>query len=224
MKAGLLTLIILAASCGEHKVANQQDRVGEIRQVTTSAVVGNEKADLDAVCNALTQGQAVLSSSLNGRHTFSALQTDCSGNTIENGDVQVTIQSGLSGFVFKRVADGLDFIFPIIETPEVGVLSEICQSRSNLVNPIVDGNDITFFTTGAINPADCRGGAGEICVKVEKAFPQNENSAVVHTKEWLRVRVNSADARNIGFVTHRKKVTRSFCGINEVLTFSATLK
>ena len=223
MKAALLTLIILAVSCGEHKVA-QQERVGELRQITSSAVTGSERSDLEAVCNALSQGQSVLSNSLNSRHTFSALQTDCSGNTIENGDVQVMIQSSLSGFVFKRVADGLDFIFPIIETPEVGSLSQICRSLPELTNPIVNGNDITFFTTAAINTTDCRKESGEICVKIEKAFPQNENSAEVHTKEWLKVRVNSADSRYIGFVTDRKKVTRSFCGRNEVLTFRATLK
>lgn len=223
MKAGLLTLILLAVSCGEHKVS-QQDRVGELRQITSSAVTGNERADIEAVCNALSQAQSTLSSSLNSRHTFNALQTDCSGNTIQNGDVQVMIQTSLSGFVFKRVADGLDFIFPIIETPDVGVLSGICRSLPELTSPIVNGNDITFFTTTGISQADCRREAGEICVSVEKAFPQNENSAAVHTKEWLKVRINSVDARYIGFVTDRKKVTRSFCGRDEVLTFRATLK
>jgi hypothetical protein len=49
------------------------------------------------------------------------------------------------------------------------------------------------------------------------------DSATVHTKEWLRVRTTDNKEKYIGFVTYRKKITRSYCGINDVLVFKSNL-
>lgn len=223
MKLSLLLLSFALVSCGEYK--NQglaQNKVGDILPViANSPANGSDRANVSAICNALAQKSNILGTALNSTHTFFASQQDCSGNQMGAGDVETVIQSNGSNFVFKRKSDGLDFIFPNVETPDSGVMAEICNNLSNLTNPVV-GNEITYFTTTGISSNDCPTASGEICIAIRKAFAQG-NTAQVHTKEWMRVRVAGTQGR-VGFFTHRKKVTQSFCAQNEALIFQATLK
>lgn len=228
MKFAILLLTILAVSCGEYKTLDgASERVGDLRQVTgeNAAASRLDRENMVQVCNALAIKKSVLGTALNSVHTFSTSQSDCEGNNIGSGNVNVVLQSGLSGFVFKRQTDGLDFIFPNVETHDSGVFADICNDISDLSNPVrkEGSSDITYFNTTSISSSDCSPASGEICVKVEKAFLQG-TTAQVHTKEWLRVRVSSPDNKYLGFVTQRKKVTQSFCGRNEVLTFQASLQ
>ncbi len=226
MKYSILLLSILAVSCGEYKtMGGASDRVGDIRQVTGQDAAASrlDRDNMVKVCNALARKESILMTALNSIHTFSTSQSDCDGNSIGSGNVNVVLQSGLSGFVFKRQSDGLDFIFPNVETADSGVLADICADISDLSNPVKGETEVTYFTTSAISSSDCAPSSGEICVKVEKAFFQG-STATIHTKEWLRVRVSSPDNKYIGFVTERKKVTQSFCGRNEALKFQASLQ
>jgi hypothetical protein len=154
--------------------------------------------------------------------TFFASQTDCSGNTVNSGNVEVVIQNNAGNYVFKKQSDNQDFIFPNVETNTSGVLADVCGSLSNLQNPLTNAQGATYFTTLNISSSDCPPVPGEICVQVESASQQGE-SFVVHTKEWLRIRTNSTSGK-IGFFTQRKKITRGFCGVNQYLSFQASLK
>lgn len=228
MKYSILFLSILAVSCGEYKTTGvSSDRVGDIRQVITddlSPATRLDRENMVKVCNALAKKEAILLTALNSNHTFSTFQSDCEGNIMSSGNVTVVLQRGLSEeFVYKRTSDGLDFIFPTLETTKSGVVSDICQNISNLTNPVKADSNITYFSTSGISGSDCAQATGEICVRVEQAFLQG-TTATVHTKEWLRVRVSSPDNKYIGFVTERKKVTQSFCGQDEALTFKASLQ
>lgn len=215
---------ILLSSCGNYEMTgNRIERVGEILPLTSRELTTTDRNNLSVICNAFRQKEAILPSTMNTLHTFSINQTDCEGNLITNEKTQVTIQSGLLGYFFKRVSDGQDFIFPQIETTQSGVLKEACDSLNTLSNPLMRENNVTYLTTTGILTSDCSPAYGEVCVKLDQAFVQGEQ-ALVHTKEWLRVRVSSPDGKYIGFVTQRKKVTRSYCGRNEALTFGAKLE
>lgn len=222
MKFPLIALALLAVSCGEYKTAGVSlNKVGEIRAITSTQATATDRNNIVAVCNALAQKNAILSTAINSTHTFMAAQSDCTGNNMGSGLVETVLQNN-GRYVFKRKADGLDFILPDVETNEDGVFADLCAAVSNLQNPVTGTSGLTYFSTSGINPADCTQASGEICVKLEKAFV-NGNSATVHTKEWIRVRVSGNQGR-IGFWTSRKKVTQSFCGANEALTYQATLR
>jgi hypothetical protein len=135
--------------------------------------------------------------------------------------VPATIQKVGANFFFKK-ADGMDFLFPNLETTNTGLFPDICSSLAGLSNPIIGQNEVTFISTLGINPGDCAPAFGEVCVKLEKAFVQG-SSAVVHTKEWIRVRTPSVQGL-VGFFTFRKKVSKSFCPEGQTITSSATLK
>lgn len=224
MKYSLAFMVFLAVSCGKYIPGSMTDTsIGEVRTLSVSpaAVTPETRTNVVAICNALLQKEAILSTAVNTTHTFTANQTDCQGSAISSGTQNVTIQRGSGGYVFRKVEGG-DFMFPEIETTSSGVLSEICSNISNLRNPIIGRSEAVYFATSGINPSDCSPLFGELCIQVETAFVQG-STATIHTKDWLRIRTNPAQAR-LGFFSQRKRVTRSYCGQNEVLSFTATLK
>lgn len=223
MKMILISMMAILSSCGDYKAGQFIDSsVGEVKAISAPVLIsGVEKDNLVSVCNSLSQKELVLDSALNTRHIFTANQTDCLGKTVFSGDIPVTIQKTGTNYVFKK-GDGLDFIFPNLETPSSGLFSDICSNLDGLSNPIIGQNEVTFISSLGINPGDCSAAFGEICIKLEKAYVQGA-TAVVHTKEWIRVRTPSVQGL-VGFFTLRKKVSRSFCPEGQTITSSANLK
>jgi hypothetical protein len=224
MNKSMVLLTLFLFSCGDYKPGNGlYNTVGEVRSLglSPSEVSSDTRATVVSICNALVQKESILSTALSTSHTFLTSQTDCQGNNISTGNVNVTIQSNGQAYLFRK-SDGGDFIFPNVETSTSGILADVCANVSNLTNPIVGQTEVTYFRTTGIDPRDCTILTGESCIQVEKAFVQDGN-AVVHTRDTLRIRINSNQGR-IGFFTQRNKVTKSFCGLNEVLSFSAILK
>jgi hypothetical protein len=223
-KISLIGLLLAAVSCGDTPSGpGVNDKVGQVRALSgaESFVSGETRNAVIAICNSLAQKEAQIQTQVNSPLTFNVGQTDCAGNTISSAPVTVTIQQSGTNFVFRRL-DGQEFIFPNVETRTSGIFADICANQNNLTSPIVGVTEATYFTVSGINPQDCSPLSGEICIQVEKAFIEG-TTATVHTREWLRVRTSSNNGL-IGHFTQRKKITRSFCGLNETVSFSATLK
>lgn len=223
MKNIVIPILLVLSSCGDYKAGqNIESPVGEVKAISAPVVIsGVEKDNLVSVCNSLSQKELILESAVNTKHIFNVNQTDCQGKSVSSGDIPVTIQKVGSSYVFKK-EDGLDFLFSNVETSSDGLFSDICSNLDGLMNPILGQNEVTFISSLGINPNDCSPAFGEICIKLEKAFAQG-STAVIHTKEWIRVRTPSVQGF-VGFFTLRKKVSKSFCPEGQTITSSASLK
>lgn len=225
-KALLFPVCLMLASCGEYKEPGAaRNLIGESRAATARSVSSTDRANLGTICAALSQKSTTIASVVGTNHTFSTLQTDCDANVVTNADINVVIQNSPSGYVFKRVADGLDFVFPQVETNSVGALADVCGDLSLFTNPQVDQatGAATWITTTGISSADCAPASGEICVQIEQGQLNNNQSYTLHTKEWMRVRVNPTQAK-LGFYTLRKRLTQSICSVNKSQITEALLK
>jgi hypothetical protein len=223
MKYVVVLSLLGVLSCGRTS-APSSGSDGVIGQVRTLAVAPAAPADATAVseiCQALLQKEAMVSTLLNTTHRYVALQTNCDGTTQSLEEVSVTIQQDGGDVVFRR-ASNLAFLFPQLETTRSGVLAGVCATATNLVNPIVTDSEALFFTTSGIRAADCLPGAGERCILLERALIQG-TTATVHTREWLRI-VTNANQGRLGFYNLRRRVSRSFCPLNQSILQSATLK
>ena len=220
-----LFFLFLVGACGTDMgpgTSSNGGSVGQMRSINAFVGVSDrEKARVSEICSALAQKEAILDSAISTAFTFDATQTDCSRNTISGGPVSVTIQRSNNDYVFKK-QDGQDFIFPVVETTSSGVFKALCSNLNTLSNPVIQNSEATYFDFDGISVTDCTPASGDICIKIEKALVSGFN-ATVHTNEWLRIRTDSSKGRT-GFFTQRKKVSKSFCGDREFLSFSATLK
>jgi hypothetical protein len=229
MKLSLILMSILLASCGEYGPISTLNttKVGETLPLSGSPLSDTDRANLTTICNSLANKSSSLQSTVNSTLSFVTSQTDCSGNSMGSGTTDVTIQNSGSDFVFKQKVNGLDFIFPNVETNTSGVMSPACQNVASLSvtsNAFSTPNGATtvYYTTTGISPTDCPIITGEQCVLVQSG--QTDAAGVrINTKEWIRFRISSTQGK-LGFFTYRKKVAQSFCGVNETLTSQATLK
>lgn len=223
MKLLLGILAVTAVSCGsEYKIGGRSgSSVGATRSLSPVSVSQGERANLSSICSALAQKDALLGSSTGSTFSFQASQSDCTGNIISSGLVNVILQGSGSDFIFRR-SDGSDFIFPNVESPDSGMLAEVCGNVSNFSNPIQSGQDFLYISTSD-GGDNCPPATGELCVQVERAST-NGTSAVVHTVDIMRVRLAVNGARYAGFFSYRKRFSRSFCGQNEFISQEATLK
>lgn len=227
MKCTYLAFILLMASCGRYEVGGSSSTIGEVRSFTPSALSSSDLTNLQKICQAL--GSKNTSTLVNSTHIFSSAQTNCGGGNAETGTLVTTriLSVGGNSF-FKRQDNGLDFIFPEVDTPSFGIMSRVCgalTSQTGLTNPSrLTSGESQWVSTLGINSADCLPSSGEVCVLFETGSPQDGGSDyVIHTKEWVKFRTNSIEPK-LGFYSFRKKITKSFCTQNDFLTYEATLK
>ncbi len=218
-----LTLALLGVmACGRYEKSRSGDGViGEVRSLAVSPLSSADRSGVSEICQALLQKETIASSLINTTHQFATAQTNCDGSPQSAEDVTVTIQQEGAELVFRR-SNNLGFLFPQVETSRSGTLAEICASVTNLTSPIVGETEALFFTASVINSGDCLSRSGERCILLERALVSG-TSATVHTREWLRVVTDNTQGR-IGFVNFRRKVSRSYCPVNQVISQSATLK
>lgn len=225
MKSYAFALVFLAVSCGKvTPVATTLSTVGQLRTISgLQAVPDFDKNNLAQICNSLAQKEAALPQAIGSTSIFQTAQADCGQQNQLTSNVEVVIQAqGAGNYVFKRKADGLDYIFPQVETTSVGALADLCARQANITNPVVSTSGaVTFFTTQGI--ADCPLVSGETCIQLEQAAPTTTpDQYVITSREVIRFRTNLALSK-AGFFTYRKKVTQSYCAKNEFLTFESTL-
>lgn len=216
----LLPLLVLAAACGKYDLKPSGSKVGEA--LTISPLSSTDRSNLNSICTALA---AKSSSAVNGATlTFQSFEGDCTGHTISNAFVQTAIQKiGSENYLVKKL-DGGPYIFSDLESPTKGILENICPNLANLDNPVQVGNEQISYNTIGINPEDCTVANEEVCVEVKRASLV-DGTYTIHTKEYMRVKVSdSARTGKVGYFTLRKRVTKSYCGLNEQLTFRADLK
>jgi hypothetical protein len=204
----ILPILLITVACGRIDV----NGIGGTKLNSVMAISplnGSDRANLQTICNALGSKVVAPGSTL----TFKTFEGDCTGNTISNADVQAVI-SPSGGLV--RKSDGQSFIFPDIETPSSGLLQGVCNNLSGFENTAEFG-----VTTTGSDLADCGSASENLCVVVKRAGVDGR----IHTVDWMRVKVTDfSRTGKLGFFTYRKKVTRSYCGQNEQLTFTADLK
>jgi hypothetical protein len=223
MKLILGLLGVLSISCGsEYKIGGRSgSSVGATRSLAPVTVSQTERANLTTICNALAQKESQLNTIAGSTFSFQASQSDCEGNVISSGVLNVVLQNALGEYVFRR-SDGVDFIFPNVETTDSGMLAQVCPNVSNISNPIQAGQDF-LYVSAFEGMSDCPSVSGELCVRVERASAA-DSSAVVHTVDIMRVRLPQANARYAGFFSLRKRLARSFCAQNEFIYQEATIK
>lgn len=220
MKKSALGLLLILTACGEYGTTGSSSGGGNFQQrsMELSTVSGELSNAVIAVCNALAQKAAILPTAVGSSHTFSASQTDCDGNLLASASNITTIQGNATSGFFFRKSDGLEFLFPDVETQTAGQFVDLCRSVSSLQNPIIGTSEVTFFQLSN----NCPQASGEVCLELTKAFVQG-NVAVPHTITTIRVRTTTSQGK-VGFWTYQQKVTKSFCADGKTLTLSATLK
>ncbi|HXH29590.1 MAG TPA: hypothetical protein VNJ01_02145 [Bacteriovoracaceae bacterium] len=223
MKISFLILVSVLASCGEIKKSGNS--VGEIRTFSPVTVDQNSAGRIATICQALAQKSQVLAQALNTAHTFEVNQTDCAGAPIDSGPTEVRIQKNANGeYVFRRTSDGLDFVYPDVETATSGIMSRLCANQEQLVNPFkIENDQVVWFRATGTSSEDCRPTSDELCILLETATPEYPGSYKIHTKEWVTFRVNTLKEK-LGFFSQRKTVSSSICGLNQSRQIKATLK
>ena len=223
MKYAFLTAIFLTAvSCGKYEAVG----TGSIGEALTDGGASLNPQVLSTICSALSNKSA--SQLANSTHTFATVQTDCNGGNVVAGALVPTVIQGSGGnFYFKRQDNGMDFLFPEVDTTSFGVMSSICSSLANQqqltsLNTLSNGDTQKVITSG-ISSSDCAPTSNELCVYFETGSPNGAGSVIVHTKEWVRYKVNPQEAK-VGFYSYRKKITKSYCSQNQFVTSQATLK
>lgn len=203
----LLPLLILTAACGKIDV----NGVGGTKLNSVMAIsplTGSDRTNLQSICNALRSKVVTPGSTL----TFKVFEGDCTGNTISNADVQTVISP--SGSLVRK-SDGQGFVFSDIETDSSGLLQTVCN------NPLFENTAEFGVSTTGSDLSDCGSASENLCVVVKRAGIDGR----IHTIDWMRVKVTDAgNTGKLGYFTFRKKVTKSYCGQNEQLTFTADLK
>lgn len=226
MKYLLLALMVFGSiACGKYDSDIESNSIGESRSANALTVTSSDRNNLTAVCSALAAKASTLGSVIGNSFLFTTKQSDCDGKAVIDADITVKLQNGGSGFVFKNTHDGMDYIFPEVETPTTGLLSSVCGDLSTFSNPIIDiaGQSALWITTSGIPSKDCVPASGEVCVQVEKGMLTGDQTYTIHTKEWMRVRVNSSQDK-YGFFSHRKKVTNAICSPFKAQISEAFLK
>lgn len=225
MKYSKFLFFLVLFGCGRVQMGGiASNSVGETISLTAPLVSNDDRNRLTQICQALQQKEVALATSLGAQLTFAHSQTDCNGNVVSSGDLNVTIQQASGAYVFRRT-DGQDFIFSSVETTSAGILAEACGNIAGFANPILSpaGTEATFITTEGILASDCPATYGESCVYVQKGIVSN-GGVTITSKDWMKVRILSSNNSKIGFFTYRKKVAKSFCGNNQSVTFTASMK
>lgn len=216
MKLLLLSFVILASACGKYDVVGTGSKIGG--PLDRSPLTSLDRTNLAQICNALATKSIVANTTLN----FSTIERDCTENTITSGDVATNIQQVGNTFVLKRKSDGTNFMFPDVETASAGLLQDVCSNVAGFQSPLNTGSELVSVTTTGPDIAECGSEAENLCVVVQRA---NTSDGIVHTKDWMRVKISDVGFNGkLGYFTLRMKKTRSFCGLNEQLTFRAELK
>ena len=228
MKLTLLMTIFLLSSCGKINLP-EDSKLGQLEDSSSQAMVvgSNEHSKIKEICDALQIKSVTISSLVNSDYVFSNTTkqcTDTSFSPIADANVKMVNQSGSLKF-----SEGNNlFYFSDVETIDTGVLGFICKRLDNLASPIaLDATNLLYFTASKIIGTDCQDDDGltQRCLKIERAVKvavsKTENKGRVHTREWIKVRL---DQPRIGFFSYRKLISEAGCIEGQYFGRTATLK
>lgn len=167
MKYSLLAVMLLGSmACGQYDSDSTANSIGESRSANPLIVTSSDRGNLSSLCVALQKKAAALPSLPGTSFLFATKQSDCDGVTLIDADISVTLQAGGSGYIFKNTQNGLDYIFPEVETHTSGLLASVCGDVASFSNPIIDNDaqNALWVTTSGIPSKDCVPASGEVCV------------------------------------------------------------
>lgn len=226
MKVLILSSLFILVSCGKI-VLPEDTKLGTLKSLKPQAIsVGSsEYFKIKEICDAVKTKSVTINSLINTDYIFAGTSKSCSDASFSNiadAEVKLVNQSGL----FKFVQGPNLFYFSDVETEDQGVLGTICSNVENLMSPIADGNNLLYFTATDLVSTDCLNGPDESCIKVERALKvvtDEGEKGRVHTREWLKTRINQSKSR-VGFVSFRKRISEASCEDGALFGRTATLK
>ena len=226
MKVWIFPLMLLAA-CGGKIPVGKNVGLGENRNFSTMALQGDERAQLNTICEALKQKALALNPSINTTFVFSVSQKVCEQTgTGVAADEQVYIQQTGNNYFFKRVADNRDFVFSEIQTPNSGIVGEICSRLNNvstpLTNPVILTSGKAMWFTTNVNSPECVATSQSLCLMIETGVPSGTNYKITD-RDYFKFQVDPTLPR-IGFFLQRTNISSGLCGINQTTEIRAGLK
>lgn len=227
MKVTISLFLFILVSCGKI-VLPEDTKLGTLKSLSPQAIsVGSsEYFKIKKICEAIKTKSVTISSLINTDYVFSGTTKSCNDSSFSSiADIEVKLVKQLG--LYKFVEGPNLFYFSDVETDDQGVLSVICSKVENLTSPIVDGNNLLYFTATDIVSTDCLNSPDESCIKIERALKVvTENvgeKGRVHTREWLKIRTNQTKSQ-FGFVSFRKRISEAGCEDGTVFGRTATLK
>lgn len=224
MKNFWLLSLVLIAACG--KVDMPSDAQLEPIKNASRLVTGNELGDFTEICDALNTKKNYLASLKNSTYVFAGSSKACTDTAfaqLADANIMLIEQYGDLKFNEGNVAA----YFSEVEEIDKGNFADICSNLSNLVSPMSkDGINYVHFTTDA-SPSDCPVVAEQQCVKFEKGVKKTVEGVEmtdVHTREWIRVKLNSPTQTLIGFWSYKKRLSEAGCVDGYNFARTATLK
>ena len=215
----ILVALLVVAGCNSE--TNKQVVGKEFRSLDPVAVDDPMTLSrINAICGALLYKEGMLNILTSSEYTFSYTQKECSKSSASiPGLMRVAIQDTGSGYIFKSLTSNA-FGFSNVETANSGLMKEICQNRTALTNPMQTSTGAIWFSTTPPN-ADCESENDAYCIQVERGSHHDGTSYMIHTKEWMKVKITGT---NRGFFTDRKVVSTANCSDGQSMERRAILK
>lgn len=220
----LLSLFALI-SCGEVHVDGGTG-VGELKSISPVVVESSQVQTLTTVCQAIARKSNAANALINTPVLFSYARKGCADEKLSTpADVPTTIQSVYARFKFLK-EDGSQFYFSDIETTNAGSLAEICSQLNvpgGIQSPIQNSNEYLYFSTTGVNNDDCPAIPNQQCVVLMRGSGNGQGLAQIHTKEWVRINLETLQGRE-GFFTWKKDITTAGCATGETIINTALAK
>lgn len=222
MKHILSLFLLLLVSC----VGNPEEIVAPtvvMRRYEPISVTVEDSERVQSICQALLNKEDLLAMHVsNGTgFTFSYSEKGCRDQNLSTPKlIKTRIDRSDSNFYFLPV-NGYAFSFTEVETTNRGVLAEICQRTSDLVNPIQTSRSGALWFTTFTSNKHCQSDATGICIHLQKGSIVDELNYQIHTEEWIKFKITN---NNRGFFTERKLISHVGCGVGQVTEKRASLK
>lgn len=221
MKVNFLFFLIFIVSCGRIDPISQGTLSGlsnEIVSFSPEQLLPGEVSKISQICSAIAQKSTYLNLLENTTGTFSYSDKSCANSNMSvSQDVLYVIQNK----TFKVATTGVPFIFSDIETTDVGVMKDICNSLSSLQSPMQSATLGTIWFTTNVPGSDCQATSEYGCIQIERGTQVNGSQFQKTTKEIIRFKLNGD---KLGYFTDRKLISSLSCGINQFLVRHAKLK
>lgn len=220
MKYFWIVALLVVGACGKVDVTGMT-QLGTAKPIKPDKLSTTEIARIQLICDALRAKDPALVNLVNLDYTFAGSTKGCTDSAfaqLPDTTVRLVDTGG-----YKFLEGSTPYYFSDFETSSSGVLSQICNSLSLGVSPIVpNSSEFIFFSIN--DSSDCMSGGLEQCIVIERGNRSSDSEAIIHTREWIKVKLQSNTTNNVGFWTYKKRVTQASCAEGSYIGRSATLK
>lgn len=178
----------------------------------------DETNRIKSICDALSFKENQLSVLEATQYIYSYSEKACTSAGLSSAvDTGVYIQNAQ----FRVISTNAPFIFPNIETKNIGVMKEICESLSNLTSPMLSASSGAMWFTSFTQGSDCVYDSTHTCIQIERGTSLDGVIYKKTSKEVIRFKT-SGD--KVGFFTERKLISNISCSDGNTLVRQAVLK